>query len=236
MYTDMFGPNSTVIHNLTRGVFGGISEYNFCPGVPMADGACMYMGAITRLEPTQGQTVLVFAEPARPDHPTLRNIFVKQAKAVSENPRNEILVLVGHGARSYTNNVAQQQELTNAAAFVERKMKFADSVGVTAREDWPTLSPIAVANAVDKVKVLMAETGATKVVLVPATGSGSGYEKVAAALAQQGISYARAPDPLPLGEKEFGEWADQVMKETLDFIKRERPTSATVTPFWNRTY
>lgn len=236
MYTDMFGPNSTVIHNITRGVFGGISQYNYCPGVPMGGGACMYMGQVTRPEPTNGQTVLVFAEPARPDHPTLRNIFVKQAKAVSENPKTELLVLVGHGARSNANDLAQQQELSNAAAFVEKKLKFADSVGVTAREDWPGLSPAAVQGAVAKVKAMMVQTGATRVVLVPATGSGSGFNMVASALAQEGISFVRAPDPLPLGEKEFAEWSAQVMRETMDFIKKEKPTQAAITPYWSRTY
>src|SRR4028119_2042358 len=33
-YTDLFGPESTVIHNVTRGIFGGIEEYKHCPGVP----------------------------------------------------------------------------------------------------------------------------------------------------------------------------------------------------------
>jgi hypothetical protein len=33
LYTDLFGQDSTVIHNVTRGVFGGIEEYNHCPGV-----------------------------------------------------------------------------------------------------------------------------------------------------------------------------------------------------------
>lgn len=235
MYTDMFGPDSTVIHNVTRGVFGGIAEYDYCPGVPMGD-SCMYMGQATSPEPTNGQTVLVFAEPARPDHPELRGIFVKQAKAVSENPKHEILVLVGHGARSDANDMAQQQELTNAASFVKKKMKFADAFGVTAREDWPTLSPAAVQNTVDRISAAMAQTGASSVVLVPATGSGSGFQKVADALTAEGIDYVSAPDPLPLGEKEYKKWAEQVMKETVNFIKKEKPTQATITPYWSRTY
>jgi hypothetical protein len=235
MYTDMFGPNSTVIHNVTRGVFGGIDEYNYCPGVPMGD-ACMYMGQVTEPEPTDGQTVLVFAEPARPDHPELRGIFIKQAKVVSENPKSEILVLVGHGARSDTNDMAQQQELTNAALFAKKKMKFADAFGVTAREDWPTLQPAAAQSAVDRISAAMAQTGATRVVLVPATGSGSGFHMEADALTAEGIDYVSAPEPLPLGEKEYKRWAEQVMKETVNFIKKEKPTQATVTPYWSRTY
>lgn len=235
LYTDMFGPNSTVIHNVTRGVFGGIELYNYCPGVPMGD-SCMYMGQVTSPASTVSNTTLIFAEPARPDHPILRDIFLKQAKAVSENPRDEVLVLVGHGARSDTNDMYQEMELSNAAAYVERKMKFADSVGVTAREDWPTLRPAAVQEAVNKIKAMLQETGADNVILVPATGSGSGFHMVADALDAEGISYTEAPDPLPLGQKEYEKWAAQVVKETIDFIKVEKPTESTITPYWERNY
>ncbi|HVP81772.1 MAG TPA: hypothetical protein VMS35_01915, partial [Nitrososphaeraceae archaeon] len=31
LYTDLFGPMSTVIHNVTRGIFGEIERYQFCP-------------------------------------------------------------------------------------------------------------------------------------------------------------------------------------------------------------
>lgn len=234
MYTDMFGPDSTVIHNLTRGVFGGIDEYNVCPGVPMGDG-CMYMGALTEPASKVSDTILVFAEPARPDHPILKKIFVKQAKAVSENPQNEVLVLVGHGAKADTNDAAQEKELSNAAMYVEMKMGFADSIGVTAREDWPNLSPAAVQQAIDEVKTMLEETGAERVVLVPATG-GSGFVKVATALEQEGIDFVEAPGPLPLGEKEFKSWAKQVAKETIEFIEEERPTESTITPYWDREY
>jgi hypothetical protein len=132
--------------------------------------------------------------------------------------------------------MAQQQELTNAALFAKKKMKFADAFGVTAREDWPTLQPAAAQSAVDRKSAAMAQTGATRVVLVPATGSGSGFHMVADALTAEGIDYVSAPEPLPLGEKEYKRWAEQVMKETVNFIKKEKPTQATVTPYWSRTY
>jgi cobalamin biosynthesis Co2+ chelatase CbiK len=45
--------------------------------------------------------------------------ILKQARAVSDNPRNEILVLVGHGARSDTNDLHQEMELARAAENVE---------------------------------------------------------------------------------------------------------------------
>ncbi len=235
MYTDMFGPDSTVIHNVTRGVFGGIEAYDYCPGVPMGD-ACMYMGQVTEEEPTGGKTVLVFAEPARPDHPVLRDIFVKQAKEASIKAKNEIVVLVGHGAKSNANDAAQEAELSRAAAYVEKKLKFLDSVGVTAREDWPTLKPAAVAEAVAQIQAMLDATGAQRVVLVPATGSGSGFEAVKDALTDAGITFVEAPEPLPLGDNEFKKWSEQVLKETKDFIKKNKPREATIAPYWSRTY
>jgi hypothetical protein len=29
---------------------------------------------------------------------------------------------------------------------------------------------------------------------------------------------------------------EQAMKEAVDYIKKEKPTQATVTPYWGRTY
>lgn len=234
LYTDMFGPQSTVIHNVTRGVFGGIEQYNHCPGVPIGD-ACMYMGQVTTPASEFSDTPIVFAEPARPDHPVLKKIFLKQAKAASEDPGNELLVLVGHGARSDTNDMHQEAELSRAAAFVEKKMKFAGSMGVTAREDWPDLSPIAVDEAVSQIKDMLGETGAEKVLLVPATG-GMGFDMVAEALEAEGIEYIAAPEDLPIGEKAFVKWAAKTVKETIDFIKKTKPGESTITPFWARQY
>jgi hypothetical protein len=202
----------------------------------MADGACMYMGQTTAPASTVSDTVIVFAEPARPDHPILRDIFLEQAEEVSENAQNEVLVLVGHGARSDTNDMYQVKELSNAAEYVEKKMEFADSVAITAREDWPDLKAAAVVNAVNTIQGMLQETGAENVILAPATGSGSGFAVVKEALDAEGIAYTEAPDPLPLGQDEFEEWAAKTFEETVKFIKKEQPTESTITPYWNREY
>jgi hypothetical protein len=236
LYTDMFGPQSTVIHNVTRGVFGGIEEYNYCPGVPLSDGGCQYMGQSTYPASRESDTVLVFAEPARPDHPILRDIFAKQAREVSDNPRNEILVLVGHGARSNTNDAHQEMELARAAEFVEGRMNFADSAAFTAREDWPDLQPAAIEEAISQIKTMLEQTEAQNVVLVPATGSGSGFHMVTEALQEEGIPFTEAPDPLPIGERDFIRWASETVRETIRFIEEEQPTESTITPYWSRTY
>ena len=48
---------------------------------------------------------------------------------------------------------------------------------------------------------MLEETGTQNVVLVPATGSGSGFHMVTEALEEEGIPFTEAPDPLPLGKK-----------------------------------
>jgi hypothetical protein len=86
LYTDLFGPDSTVIHNVTRGIFGGIEEYKYCPGVPMGPNNCLYMGMLTKPASETSDAILVFSRPASPDDSTLREIFVKIAKqSNSEN-------------------------------------------------------------------------------------------------------------------------------------------------------
>ncbi len=236
LYTDLFGPMSTVIHNVTRGIFGEIEKYQFCPGVPIPPKSCMYMGMMTDPASNVSDTTLVFAEPARPDHPLIRNAFVEQAVQISEKPRNEILVLVGHGARSDTNDMYQVLELGNLADYVKKKLKFQAAVGVTAREDWPELQEERIMDIVNLVKNLLKKTHAEKVILAPATGAGMGFQMVKDALEAEGIDVDEAAEPLSFAQKEFKQWSSQVLKETVDFIKKKAPEENTITPYWNRNY
>jgi hypothetical protein len=236
LYTDLFGPHSTVIHNVTRGIFGGIEEYKHCPGVPMGPNNCLYMGMLTKPASETSDAVMVFSRPASPDDKILREIFVKIAKASNSenngNPENEIFVMVGHGARSNLNDMAQVQELTNAAEYVQQKMGYADAFGVTAREDWPDLMARAVPAAVDKIEESLAENNAEKVVLVPATGA-HGFEKVAHELDERGMPYVETQEPISIGSKEFVHWAQKNVLGATAFIIKEKPTENTVTPDWN---
>ena len=236
LYTDLFGPMSTVIHNVTRGIFGEIEKYQFCPGVPIPPKSCMYMGMMTDPASDVSDTTLVFAEPARPDHPLIRNAFVEQAVQISENPKKEILVLVGHGARSDTNDMYQVLELGNLADYVKKKLKFQAAVGVTAREDWPELQEERIMDIVNLVKNLLKKTHAEKVILAPATGAGMGFQMVKDALEAEGIDVDEAAEPLSFAQKEFKQWSSQVLKETVDFIKKKAPEENTITPYWNRNY
>jgi len=236
LYTDLFGPMSTVIHNVTRGIFGEIERYQFCPGVPIPPKSCMYMGMMTDPASDVSDTTLVFAEPARPDHPLIRNAFVEQAVQISENPKKEILVLVGHGARSDTNDMYQVLELGNLADYVKKKLKFQAAVGVTAREDWPELQEERIMDIVNLIKNLLKKTHAEKVILAPATGAGMGFQMVKDALEAEGIDVDEAAEPLSFAQKEFKKWSSQVMKETVQFIKNKVPKENTITPQWSRDY
>ena len=153
LYTDMFGPESTVIHDLSRGYFAGIEGYA-CPPFPHSFGpplnsmpavinaalmesrfpgqailkpmfeqmrldigrmldqygdVCWYMGHIHVRAGTYSDAKIILAEPARPDHPILREIFVKQAMAASQSAEDEILVVVGMVQGIMTTTVPRTQ-------------------------------------------------------------------------------------------------------------------------------
>lgn len=236
LYTDLFGPDSTVIHNVTRGIFGGIEEYKFCPGVPMGPNNCLYMGMLTKPAGETSDATLIFSRPASPDDSTLREIFVKIARESNSenngNPADEILVMIGHGARSDLNDIAQTEELTNAAKYVQQKMGYADAFGVTAREDWPDLMEIAVPAAVDQIEESLAANNADRVVLVPATG-GMGFDAIKEELDNRGIPYVETQSTIPMGTDEFVLWAQKNVLVTTVFIIKENPTENTVTPNWD---
>ncbi len=237
LYTDLFGPESTVIHNVTRGIFGGIEEYKYCPGVPMGPDSCLYMGELTKPASETSDATLVFSRPASPDDKTLREIFVKIARnSISESngaPENEIFVMVGHGARSNLNDMSQVEELTNAAKYVQQKVGYVDGFGVTAREDWPDLMPTAIDAAADKIENSLAANNADRVVLVPATGSGTGFDAVKEELDNRGIQYVVTEEPIPIGSKEFVQWAQKNVLGATVYILKERPSENTVTPNWD---
>jgi hypothetical protein len=236
LYTDLFGPKSTVIHNVTRGIFGGIEDYKYCPGVPMGPDVCMYMGEVTKPASETSDATLVFSRPASPDDKTLREIFLKiaQKSDMNENgkPKKEIFVLVGHGARSDLNDLYQTKELTSAAKYVQHKMKYADAFGVTAREDWPELMPDAVNSAADKIEESINMHNADHAVLVPAAGSGSGFDAVKQELDNRGISYVETEGTLPIGAKQFTQWALKNIIGSTVFILMEKPSENTITSTW----
>ena len=237
LYTDLFGPDSTVIHNVTRGIFGGIEEFKYCPGVSMGPNNCLYMGMLTKPASETSDATLIFSRPASPDDSTLREIFVELAQESNSenngNPENEIFVMVGHGARSNLNDMAQVEELTNAAEYVQQRMGYADAFGVTAREDWPELMEVAVPNAADQIEESLTSNNADSVVLVPATGSGSGFDAVKEELDNRGISYIVTEEPIPIGSDEFVLWAQKNVLGTTAFIIKEKPSENTITPNWN---
>ena len=128
--------------------------------------------------------------------------------------------------------MAQIEELTSAAKYVQQKIGYADAFGVTAREDWPDLMETAVPAAVDKIEETLAAHNADRVVLVPATG-GMGYEAVKEELDDRGISYVETDAPIPIGSEEFVQWALKNVLGTTAFILKEKPMENTITPDWN---
>lgn len=280
LYTDMFGPESTVIHDLTRGYFAGMDGYS-CPPFPYGFGepwnttpavidarvmaspfagdtifrpmfeqmqvdidrmleryghVCWFMGHVHVQAETFSESKIILAEPARPDHPVLREIFVKQAAAASDSPEDEILVLVGHGARNDSHNDAQDAELSCAAEYAENRLGFADSTALIVREDWEHLSGPAVAAGMEEILRMLSDSGADHVTLIHASGTTAGLGLLTAVLDEADVSYAIAPNGDVLGEEEMIMWAEQTVSETIEYIKSEMPTESTATPHWDRTY
>ena len=279
LYTDMFGPNSTVIHDLTRGYFAGVDGYT-CPPFPYSFGeqwnsapaiidarmmsspfagnifrpmfeqmqididqmieqyghVCWFMGHVHVQAGAFSESKIILAEPARPDHPILREIFVKQAEAASSSPESEILVIVGHGARNDVHNDAQDAEIACAAEYVEDRLGFADSTALIVREDWEHLSGPAVAAGIEEINQLLSDNDADRVTLIHATGTVGGLDLVTAVLDEAGVGYTIAPNGDTIGEEEIIMWAEQTVIETIDYINSEKPAESTVTPYWNRSY
>jgi hypothetical protein len=140
--------------------------------------------------------------------------------------------MVGHGDRSNLNDISQVGELTNAAKYVQQKIGYADGFGVTASEDWPELMHIAIDAAADKIQNSVATNNADGVVLVPATGSGSGFDAVREELDNRGIKYVVTEEPIPIGSKEFVKWAQKNVLGATAYILKERPSENTITPNW----
>lgn len=279
LYTDMFGPNSTVIHDLTRGYFAGMDGYS-CPPFPYSFGepwntmpsivnsrimaspfgdnvfrpifeqmqididhmieqygnVCWFMSHVHVQAETISEAKIILAEPARPDHPILREVFVKQATAVSTSPENELLVLVGHGARNDVHNDAQHVEMSCVAQYVEGRLGFADSTALIIREDWEHLSGPAVAAGKEEIRQMLSVSGADHVTLIHATGTIGGLSLVTTMLDELDVTYTIEPNGDSLGEEEMVMWAEQIVSETVDYIMDERPTESTTTPYWDRTY
>jgi hypothetical protein len=92
---------------------------------------------------------------------------------------------------------------------------------------------VAVPNAADQIEESLTSNNADSVVLVPATGSGSGFDVVKEELDNRGISYIVTEEPIPIGSDEFVLWAQKNVLGTTAFIIKEKPSENTITPNWN---
>ena len=93
--------------------------------------------------------------------------------------------------------------------------------------------PTAIDAAADKIENSLTANNADRVVLVPATGSGSGFDAVKEELDNRGIQYVVTVEPIPIGSKEFVQWAQKNVISATAYILKERPSENTVTPNWH---
>ena len=82
MYSDLFGPESTVIHNVTRNILEELKNTNTVEVFRMGPDSCQYMGMMTAPASETSDATLIFSRPASPDDKILREIFVKNSRKV----------------------------------------------------------------------------------------------------------------------------------------------------------
>ncbi len=85
----------------------------------------------------------------------------------------------------------------------------------------------------DKMENSMASNNADRVVLVPATGSGAGFDAVKEELDNRRIQHVITEEPIPIGPKELVQWAQKNVLGAKACILKERPSESTLTPNWD---
>ena len=63
-------------------------------------------------------------------------------------------------------------------------------------------------------------------------GSGSGFDAVKQELDNRGISYVETEGTLPIGAKQFTQWALKNIIRSTVFILMEKPSENTITSTW----
>ncbi len=181
---------------------------------------------------------LVLSRPASPDDRILRETFVKIARnsnSESNNgtPENEKFVMWSHGSRTSLNDMLPEDELTNAAKYVQQKSGYVDGFGVTIIDNCSNLMSTAKEAAADKTEGSLAANNSNNAILVPTTGCGFEFDAGKKELDGMDIQCVVTKQPIPTGSKKFVRWVQKNVPGTIAFILKERPTENTITPNWD---
>lgn len=136
------------------------------------------------------------------DHPLVAEILLERAKALSQEPQRETVVVVGHGPVDSAANVSWLRTMKGLSAWVKAKGGFKSAVSATLRDD----APAAVrAQAVKELRELVNRASMDgRVLVIPHLIARGGIEKkIADALA--GLRYSWAAETL-MPHKNVDRW------------------------------
>lgn len=121
------------------------------------------------------------------DHPLVAEILLERAKAISQAPASETVIVVGHGPVDDAANAAWFKTMQGLAGWVKAKGGFKSAAGATLRDDAPASVR---AKAVKELRELVTRASLNgRVLVVPHLIARGGIEKkVAEALA--GLRYS----------------------------------------------
>jgi sirohydrochlorin ferrochelatase len=121
-------------------------------------------------------SVPVRMTPALNDHPIVADILASRARAISDNPANEALVIVAHGPTEEEDNRRWLADMESLAARLTQSETFASLEYLTVRDDAPTAVRDA-ATAQLRGIVQRELTAGRRVLLVPLLISFGGIER-----------------------------------------------------------
>ncbi|MBL8642529.1 MAG: hypothetical protein JNK21_01240 [Rhodospirillaceae bacterium] len=79
----------------------------------------------------------VIIAPAMDEHQLVTDILYDHAKAISTDPKNEVVILLGHGPTFVHENEVQLKHIATHAGRIKQKGGFAEAKGLTLQDDAP---------------------------------------------------------------------------------------------------
>jgi len=150
------------------------------------------------------------------DSPLFAEALLDRAIGLSENPKDETVILVGHGTRTEEGNNRWMENLETITEHMEKTAaekgySFRDFKFENWREDWPDLRDERIASVRDMVQTA-SEDGGTAIVIPARTTKGGHAQRWLSDLEFKHNGEGFAPHPL------FVEWVEGLIKESLDYF------------------
>lgn len=139
-------------------------------------------------------------------HPLFAEALLDRAKALSQDPRKETVILVAHGTSSNARNAEWEQNLEALAAHMRAKGgdQFRAIKTATWREDWPDLRERSIAKVRKFVEEGYKDGG--RVIVIPARTTAQGPEK----RLLEGLSFEHGTGFAP--HEKFVTWFEEQIK------------------------